>query len=160
MENKLEADKRQPEETWAHYIKRNIGRENFDEYNKWNFDDEVKLEGLQSLSNSLHLDSCCFSRGYIIEVNEVCPTGKTESIKYLEPWSEVLISKDDDDPFLSIFMYEDRAEVGDHDPKVIPPEIVTSINAYRTHEEIQAFVDDLVAGIKKMLEGGDENLRR
>ncbi len=171
---RVENDKRQPEETWAHYITRRIGRENFDKYRillvgandippekegmvvtlYYPDSGEMIHKDLQLVSLDSAINNC---NGYDIGIAEnIVLDESIETFKQTKTTTGVSIGKLGEDSFvLAIEIKDDVITVDGYDPTIVPSEFVASIESYKKHEDIQTFVDDLVAGIKKMLEGGD-----
>ena len=139
-------DGKSPDETWAHYIKRRIGRENFNLYDSMS---------TSSKPNTLVLESGLDVGGYAIAVLEwlEIPDG-TETLVGLRPFTAVAISRGaDDKDIIDVNIYEDRVEIKECDSALIPPDVAGAIGCYR-EKDIPDFVEDLIAGIKSMLESG------
>ena len=180
---KLEGDKRQPEETWAHYITRRIGRENFDVYRKLAIGFSATQPGTERMQafsyntedgeivsrriETISLESIIGNRGgYDIAVTENLvfdESNPVQTFEQVETETDVSITKakaDIDDFILFVQIGDGDIIVRGYDPAIVPPDFVSLMEAYKKHEDIRAFVDDLITGIKKILEGGDGKPKR
>ncbi len=154
MTNRVDDGKRQPNETWAHYITRNIDFERF-----------VMYKQIMGSKTGMILPSAILCEDHIIEIGEQLDYGEspqtlTESDLYsyvrIRPKNSIF----EEQCILSLKLYDDSVDVNVFDPSVIPTSVAETIKNYREGYELQVFVDDLIAGIKKIVDGGENGLRR
>ena len=141
--NRIKNDRREPGETWAHYIKRNIGEDNFSLLNE--FDTQ---------ETEVALNSDFVASGIYFSVSEVIERGE---MKTLVPYTHVYIGRDKPKPneaegIASIKICPNNTvEIDEYDPLSIPPDTKASFEQYKQEEDIQKLADDLVNFAKGLL---------
>ncbi len=157
--NRLERDSedtKQPGETWARYIKRRIGKDNFNSYN------ELDLTSGRDPQDEIVLHSSLKVSGYGFGVEEVVDLGvHTDDVDTLMPFTQIEFNRElerlgeGSEDIISVIIYGNNSiEILDYDPIIIPPDVVATFEAYKENRDVQQFVDGIIGTIKKLL---DEN---
>lgn len=142
--NRIKNDRREPGETWAHYIRRNIGDDRFSLFNDFDIQ-ETEV----ALNSDFVASDIYFSVSEVIE---------REEMKTLIPYTHVYIGRDKPKPdeaegIASIRIYPNNTvEIDEYDPLAIPPDTKASFEQYRKEEDVQSLADDLVNFAKGLFE--------
>lgn len=134
--NRIKDDRREPGETWAHYIKRNIGEDRFSLLNEFDIQDTEA-----ALNSEFIAGDAYFSVSEVIERTDM---------KTLVPYTHVYIGRykpkpEEREDIASIKIYSNNTvEIDEYDPTAIPPDAKASFEQYRKEEDIQGLADDIV----------------
>ena len=142
--NRIKDDRREPGETWAHYIKRNIGEDRFSLLNEFDVQETEAALNSEFIAGDVY-----FSVSEVIERKEMTT---------LIPYTHVYIGRDKPKPeereeIASIRIYPNNTvEIDEYDPTAIPPDAKASFEQYRQEEDIQRLADDIVNFARGLLE--------
>ena len=144
---------RSPHETWAHYIKRSLGRDVFS-------GDGNRYNELEFYDDAVRLNSDFSSGGMYVSVTEKIdsePPKRVDSLRSLSPYTQILIMRRDsvvgEPNTLEMEIYDDGVKIVEYDPAALSPHIMDSMRDCVRQEGMQNFVDLLVEGIRRFASG-------